>query len=325
MPPFLLMLAIACLAAVYANAVRAADPVVGSVVFVKLDATGRVGDKVVEWKDLPFPGQVKEISVHEIRLSRVWVRKTDLMNAEDALRYFSDQIQTEPRRADAWSCRGVVLNVRKETDKAISDQTETIRLAPNDARNFVRRANAWFSRVIEHQFGPLIQVGGFNVQVEVPPEQEIALAHVMVDCCDAIRIDPRCADAYVCRANVRSFKNQLTTARSDYRQAAMLEPGSSRANVELARFLISHPWPARGVGPGLLNSSEAIRCATAACELTDWESFEAVDTLVRACVVAGDRPSAAKWAKTAVALLPESRQQFVRDEYQQLVGRQTDK
>lgn len=138
----------------------------------------------------------------------------------------------------------------------------------------------------------------------------------MVDCCDAIQIDPRCADAYQCRAHLWSFKEQWKTARSDFRQAVMLDPGSLRANVELAQFLIAHPFPV------LVNSSEAIRCATTACELTDWESFGEVDTLVRACVASGAPEAAAKWAEKAVALLPQPRQQFMRDEYRRLLDRE---
>ena len=311
MRPFVLMMVIAC-----STIVSAADPEIGDLVFVKLDATGRVGDQAVEWSELPFPAQVKEIDADNVRLSKIWVRKLEVMNAEDALRYFSEQIEREPDRANAWSCRGVLWNLQKEPDKAISDLTQAICLAPHETRNYVRRANAWFSVAIKHQFSPPIHSGGFQVDIQILPEKEIAMAHAMVDCCDAIQIDPRCADAYLCRAHLWTFKEQWKTARSDFRQAVMLDPGSPRANVELARFSIAHPFP------GLVNSSEAIRCATTACELTDWESFDEVDTLVRACVASSALEAAAKWSEKAIVLLPQARQQFIRDEYRKLLDRE---
>ena len=63
----------------------AADPLVGQKVFYRPGAKAKVGTTEIAVESLPFPATVRAVNGDWLWLGRAWVRKQDLMNADEAL------------------------------------------------------------------------------------------------------------------------------------------------------------------------------------------------------------------------------------------------
>ncbi|OWK39440.1 tetratricopeptide repeat protein [Fimbriiglobus ruber] len=131
-----------------------------------------------------------------------WAQKDQFVLSKDAPAYFAARVGTNPNDAYAWLMKGIGWLDKQESDKAIKDLTEAIRLDPTYAVAFNARGNAWADK---NDYDKAIQDYG-----------------------EAIRLDPKNASAYVNRGNVWDDKKEYDKAIEDYGNAIRLDPKDAK-------------------------------------------------------------------------------------------------
>jgi tetratricopeptide (TPR) repeat protein len=72
-----------------------------------------------------------------------WADKDALVLDKEAVAYFTKQIKDDPESVDAYRLRGIAHSLNGNHDAAITDATESIRLAPDNWLLYMIRANYW--------------------------------------------------------------------------------------------------------------------------------------------------------------------------------------
>ena len=130
---------------------------------------------------------------------RGWVRQSDAMPIDQAIRFFSQAIRQNPTAAD-YAIRGRLRNMKGgQIAEAIADFTEAIRLAPSQAELYKER--------------------GINHYIRRELDKAIA------DYSEAIRLAPDNPHYLALRANVFREKGEGERAMADYTSVILLGPG----------------------------------------------------------------------------------------------------
>ncbi len=127
-----------------------------------------------------------------------WLRRDQVVALNEAIDYFTREIDRIPHHADAYWMRGRVWAYRAEDERAIADFDQAIQLRPDHAPFYVRRA--------------LILIRRRHVD------------KALADCDKAIQLDPRGAGAYVLRSSIRLLRGETQPAQADLDRAIRLDP-----------------------------------------------------------------------------------------------------
>ena len=116
------------------------------------------------------------------------------------------------------------------------------------------------------------------------------------DCTEAIRIDPKFAAAYHNRGRAWRGKKEYDKAIQDFTQATRVDPIYGGAYNSLAWLRATFP------DAKYRNGKQAVEYATKACELADWKNGEWFSTLAAAYAESADFEKAVVWQTRALEL-----------------------
>jgi lipoprotein NlpI len=180
-------------------------------------------------------------------------------------RVIGDAKVTGSGRAIAFSNRCGWWWAKKDSDRALADCNEAIKLDRSLAAAFLNRGNAYLSKAdVEHAFAD------FNDAIRLDPKSAWAysargdlyktkgdLDHALADFNEAIRLNPNYAIAFFFRGDVYKHQGNLDRAMADLNESIRLDP--NYAGAYLTRGSLSY---SKGSNPeAVADFEKAIRLA----------------------------------------------------------------
>ncbi len=154
----------------------------------------------------------------------------------------------------------------------IQDLSMAIERSPRDPKFYVERAEAY----------------------ERNGEYKAAIG----DLDSAIALSPGNAQYQFLRGVAYAYAGDEKTAEQEFSRAEAMAPGSAASYNARAWLLATDP------NPGKRDGKKAVDYATKACEMTNWQDPEIIETLAAAYAEAGNFDEAVKWQRKAVDLTP---------------------
>jgi tetratricopeptide (TPR) repeat protein len=233
-------------------------------------------------------------------------------NLQEALQDCTQAITLEPGEAVLFVQRGAVYAEMRMAEPAIRDYTEAIRLDPKASETYVRRGMVYVAIREDTR-----AVGDFTLAVQLNPVAVVAymnrgvalqrqgkLDRALADFSQVLRLDATSATALFHRGIVFLSLKDYSDALRDLQESVHLAPGNLAALDRLAWVLATCPKAE------VRNGSEAVRVATQACKLSNWENPECLGTLAAAFAEVGNFAEATKWQQRAVQLAEDHPDSF---------------
>lgn len=196
---------------------------------------------------------------------------------DKAMQDYAAALRIDPKYPYPYNNRGLIWMAKGDIENAIKDYTEAIRLDRKYALAFNNRGLAW--------------------------EAKSDLDNAFRDYSEAIRLDPNLTYPLNNRGRIWEVKGEYGKAMTDYAEAIQLDSKYSAPYNSIAWLRATCP------DAQFRGGKEAIVFATKACELTEWKSFNELDTLAAAYAEAGEFTNAVIWQTTAVEKAPEKEKQ----------------
>jgi len=138
---------------------------------------------------------------HLIFIQQGW-EQVEKGNYEQAIRYFTEAIDLNPKDAESYYSRGTAYSHKGQYDQAISDYTKVLEINPRDAKAYFKRGIAYYKKSQYDQ--------------------------VISDFSKALEINPMDAEAYYNRGITYCRKGQQDQAISDFKKAFEIDPNNPR-------------------------------------------------------------------------------------------------
>ncbi len=236
-----------------------------------------------------------------IKGQRGWIKKGDVVLYDRAIDHFTAAINRNPT-SQAYHERGIAWAVMKQYDKAAADFDTAIARDPknipavNERGNVHRkmgqleRAIADFNEVIRQNVRHPAVYTNRGMVWRAKGDDDRALA----DYNEALRIDPNFAPAYEAAGTARQDKRDYGKAVENFAKAVQIAPGFDLAHNNLAWILATCP------DERFRDGNKAVTHATKACELTDFQRGDYLDTLAASHAEAGQFDQAVQRAKESL-------------------------
>jgi tetratricopeptide (TPR) repeat protein len=173
-----------------------------------------------------------------------------------ALVDFDKAMKLAPNFVQLYNNRGTVFSDMGLEKRAIQDFSDAIRRAPGSLDGYVNRG------------GSYVSIGQFDKAI--------------ADLDQAIRIAPRDSDAYFNRARANSGKRNFPAAIADYTKANELSPRDPETLNSIAWLRATCPVDS------VRNGKEAVQASLEACQLTNFNDVNSMDTLAAAYAEVGE-------------------------------------
>ena len=204
------------------------------------------------------------------------------LDSGDTKRGLSDcnqALKLEPRNAFALALRGDIYRLDEKWEAALRDADRALRVEPKMGRAYQVKGRVYF--------------------------ETTQYAAAIAAYTKAMEFSPNWPNGMVARGEAHAALGNYRAALADFRAGVRRYPNSPRVHDGLAWFLGSCPeakWR---------DGKEAIREATKACEATNWNDGDYIDTLAVALAEAGDFKQAVRRAEQAIRLGPaDNRKSF---------------
>jgi tetratricopeptide (TPR) repeat protein len=183
------------------------DSLVGTRVVTRRGAVLRIDDQPVETEKLRRVYQVERTADAWVRLTSEdvsgWARVADVVPCEQAIEYFTSELNAHPDAGWAYAMRGLLYEEMNEPQIALADYNEAIRLDPKDAQAYLRR-------------------GDLRAGLRKSYDRAVA------DYGEAIKIDPKLAAAHLRRGDALRAMQEYDRALADYEEAIKIDPKDVR-------------------------------------------------------------------------------------------------
>lgn len=245
------------------------------------------------------PGQASVFSAR----GNVWRAKKEY---GIALGDYSAAIRLDPKNAVAYNNRGLAWRDQQDLDRAIDDFNAAVELDPKYAAAYNNRGLAWRDQQDLRQ-----AISDFNEAIRLDPGYAAAYNNrgaawhaegqsdkAIADYTEAIRLDPSNATAFYNRGVARTNRWQAEEVLEDFDAAVRLSDQSADAYNGRA-------WLLATTGAGLSRDREqAVTDATRACQLSQWQNADMLNTLAAAHAASDDFKLAASVQQRALELAP---------------------
>jgi tetratricopeptide (TPR) repeat protein len=264
-----------------------------------------------------------------------WAAADNVLPADRALEFFSQQIRAHPTDAFPYAARALLCRDKEALDKALIDYDEAIRLDPNSASHRRGRGLVWHAKKADDK-----AIADFDLAIRLDPKSPLGYigrgashasnkqyTKAVADFSEAIWLDPLAIAAYGNRGLAWHCKKEYQKAIIDYNVAIRLDPQHTvaycnrgdawRALRRFDRALADYEEAIRidekcicaygrrawvwATCPDavLRNGTKAVASATRACELTHWKDAQLLEGLAAAYAEVGDFDSAVTWQTRA--------------------------
>jgi tetratricopeptide (TPR) repeat protein len=198
----------------------------------------------------------------------LWVDKKYFVSLDEAVPFFTQQLQQNPQDSSAFQRRASAYILKKDFDAALRDLDQAIRLQPGGAHLLNSRGILW--------------------------NQKKEYDKAIDDFTEAIKRNPNHVFALVNRALAWRNKKQYDKSIADYEHAIQLDPNYSVPYNGLGWFLATSPEAKYRDG------KRAVELTRKACELTQWKDMNYIDTLAAAYAESGQFPEALRYQEMAL-------------------------
>ena len=319
-------------------AAPAAEPAVGSRVYLKADLESSSGEAGVDSRAKLFSQVVRHREGEFLWVGTTRLHASEVVSPEESLRHYENQIRQTPGNAAAHRCLGAVKCDSGDFAAAIKSLDEAIRLQPEDALSFYLRGIAFMQmhakreigwKVIDYwHFGPAHLAFYFNHEDALSNRRRINRDNSVVNQ-SSFRIENSLGN--------RTDEGELEQAIQDFTKALRLDPDSvlvtcargiawnnkgdfDKARIDVASAIIGDPkapYPlqcraliqAYCLDKSCRDRGQAILNAKQACVLTDWKDEESISVLAAIYAESGDFDAALHWASVAAELAPENKRE----------------
>jgi tetratricopeptide (TPR) repeat protein len=170
-----------------------------------------------------------------------WLRKADVVTSDDAIAFFTKEIEKNPKDLNAYNRRAAVFRARGDLDAALKDATAAINIRPSAAlhnnRALIWQSKKDYDKALEdyaHAFNlmPQYPLGLVNRATLWQAQRDYDKA--IDDTTKAIQFQPQLPNAYRTRGVALHSKKEYDKAVADFTRALEIDPKSSQLRADRA-------------------------------------------------------------------------------------------